>query len=173
MHFTRCFSPKDLWNTDNIWLSLHQILMWQIKPNLALYINSQLWCSSSVLNLSVQWKCIAHNLSLCRLLLNWMSVNGAWERSQHGNALRARPCEIGPHSTWPKQWACVTVWMSYSLSGVVHLYQTMASLCIIYFQRPCVSLGHSYFLRSEPIVLHLHTFSNFGSDICLFCCQLR
>lgn len=48
--------------------------MWQIKPsNLSLYINSQLRCSSSVLNLSI-WKCIAHNLDLCCLLQNWMNT---------------------------------------------------------------------------------------------------
>jgi len=36
---------------------------------------SQLRCSSSELNLSILWKCIAHNLDLCCLWQNWMNTS--------------------------------------------------------------------------------------------------
>ncbi len=52
--------------------------MGQINLEIWLFISIHNWGAHpqwSELNLSVQWKCIAHNLSLCCLLQNWMRTS--------------------------------------------------------------------------------------------------
>lgn len=134
--------------------------------------------SSSVLNLSIQWKCVAHILSLCCRLQNWMSTSLMGLERDRSMAMLYEPFGSGQ-----------TLWDRTPLNLAITM--GLCDRLNVLFSEWCGSLGsdngftlHHLFPEAlhvtRPLLfapfwtsVHLHTFSNFGSGNCLFCCQLR